>query len=443
MNKRERKPTNTKDPKPSPNRRATKELRLAEQDEKTKQTDVEMSEKQDLENPPPVDQDSDWKRWSLEHNGWIFEKTPGPTEAWGKISAAKKTAAQGFMKMDLETIKWNLKLKDGWRDIQKIYKVDGKLSSKEIPNAIPFGDKLSRAMQKDMPTMFSTKHAKSFRCMMAFSKTDISFLPGVAFDSGSTLIPSSIIAELWIAGVNLFGSNTIEERRPTVFVEGQSIIPTSKLWKETDTSKIIGYTTDTLFSDENDGAHDMCRRTKNMFLKNGHSKHQWKQLFLDLATQISARTSEEENALHLALKMARTNPRVLTGWVGNNLEENEITAAWAGAYEVLGGAWIDVRFSDDTPPSSPPKVSSTLKAPRYSKPGQETLTEAPTPVVPKIIINPYYVVKKAPEPPKTKHKKKTYMQTTYKNPIELLMEQPNKLVPGSLERSPDGMGTGH
>jgi hypothetical protein len=184
MNKRERKPTNTKDPKPSPNRRATKELRLAEQEEKTKQTDVEMSEKQDLENPPPVDQDSEWKRWSPEHNGWIFEKTPGPTEAWGKISAAKKTAAQGFMKMDLETTKWNLKLKDGWRDIQKIYKVDGKLSSEEIPNAIPFGDKLSRAMQKDMPTMFSTKHAKSFRCMMAFSKTDISFLPASPLTPG-------------------------------------------------------------------------------------------------------------------------------------------------------------------------------------------------------------------------------------------------------------------
>jgi hypothetical protein len=65
--------------------------------------------------------------------------------------------------------------------------------------------------------------------------------------------------------------------------------------------------------------------------------------------------------------MARTNPRVLTGWSGTNLEDNEITAAWAGAYKVLGGAWTEVQFSNDTPPNSPAKVSLALKAPRYSK----------------------------------------------------------------------------
>jgi hypothetical protein len=217
-----------------------------------------------------------------------------------------------------------------------------------------------------------------------------------------------------VAGVNLFGNNTEEEKREIVFVEGQSLIPTSKFWKETDTSNFTGFTADTLFSDGNDGAHDMCRRTKNKFLKSGHSKHQWKQLFINITTKTSGRNSKEEHALQLALRMARTNPRVLTGWSGGNLEDNEITSAWAGAYEVLGGAWTQVRFSDDTPLKSPPKVSSALKAPRYSKKlPPASPPAAPATVSPKPITNPYYVVKKAPEPPKTKHKKKIYMQTTY------------------------------
>ena len=213
MSKRDRKTATSKEPQPSPNRRDTKQLRLAEQEEETMKEDDIMTEK---EGPPEIlvedlltkfDQATEWKRWSTDHNGWIVETTPGPTSEWNDISSAKRKSAQGFLKMDFENTKWNLKLKDGWRDIQKIYKpAYGESSSKMIP----FGDDLSRAMRNDTETMFSTKHAKAFRCMMAFSKTDCTLLPGAAFDQGVTLVPSSVISELWFTGINLFGNNSIE-----------------------------------------------------------------------------------------------------------------------------------------------------------------------------------------------------------------------------------------
>jgi hypothetical protein len=47
MSKRDRKPTNTKEPQPSPNRRDTKQLRVEEHEE--------MTEKQDLAKPPAAE----------------------------------------------------------------------------------------------------------------------------------------------------------------------------------------------------------------------------------------------------------------------------------------------------------------------------------------------------------------------------------------------------
>ena len=190
MNKRDRKAATSKEPQPSPNRRDTKQLRLAAVEEEVKKKGNAMSAQEDSSKTPATDllnkfdQVIEWKSWSADHNGWIFETTPGPTPEWEEISTIKRKSSQGFMKMDLEINKWTLKLKDGWRDIQKIYKVDSKIA--------PFGDKLSKDMRKDMATMYSTKHAKAFRCMMAFSKTEISILPEVAFENGKTLVPSSI-----------------------------------------------------------------------------------------------------------------------------------------------------------------------------------------------------------------------------------------------------------
>jgi hypothetical protein len=60
------------------------------------------------------------------------------------------------------------------------------------------------------------------------------------------------------------------------------------------------------------------------------------------------------------------------------------------------------------------QVASALKTSKYlASPPKPVNTATETPPIPKNITNPYFVVKKAPEPPKHRHKKKTFLQTTY------------------------------
>jgi hypothetical protein len=47
----------------------------------------------------------------------------------------------------------------------------------------------------------------------------------------------------------------------------------------------------------------------------------------------------ETTAIHLAMWLAKMDPKILDGWQGNILVENHITAAWSGTYHIFGGVW--------------------------------------------------------------------------------------------------------
>ena len=114
------------------------------------------------------------------------------------------------------------------------------------------------------------------------------------------------------------------------------------------------------------------------------------------------------------MKMAKTDPEILDGWKDDVLVENDITAAWSGAYQVFGGAWISgVRFGSSQP-------TSALKEPKYKAKvsTENTSTKPSTPIevetpLMKAPVNPYYVVKKAPVVPKGNAVKTHWTQVTY------------------------------
>jgi hypothetical protein len=121
----------------------------------------------------------------------------------------------------------------------------------------------------------------------------------------------------------------------------------------------------------------------------------------------------ENMAIRLAMRMAKTDPKILDGWQGDLLIENDISAAWSGAYHLFGGVWNSgVKF--DT------KTASLLKQPKYKSTSTPTNASAAPPAEPatppevkRTAYNPYYVVKQAPRAPKGKAPKTHWTQVTY------------------------------
>jgi hypothetical protein len=117
--------------------------------------------------------------------------------------------------------------------------------------------------------------------------------------------------------------------------------------------------------------------------------------------------------MKLAMKMAKTDPKILDGWQGVALFENDISAAWSGAYQIFRGVWnTGVTFDRQT--------ASALKQSRYqtmkASPKVAATPEAPEqtePSIPAAQTSPYYVVKKAPVAPHGRTKPTHWTQVTY------------------------------
>lgn len=410
--KRDRKIGSAKSPQPSPNTRENKQQRSAELERKNKQNEEEMIDSQ--ENAIPTDlinkfdkaTTADWKRWLTQNEttGWEVLSLPEPTPTWKALSAFKKES-QGLSKSDLLVTKWPLVLKDGWKDIKALYNVE---------QSTPFGDRLSDDLLRDKETMFGKKHVKAFKCMIALSQTQASNLPLVkTAENGLTFVPSTVIAELWVASINIFGCTIATEKKlTTVFSDDEAITTPSQAWKDRDTALLVGYKKETLYAEGDDGAHDTCRKIKNHFLQSGHQQQHWKKLFLEISTKKDL-NKMENTAIRLAMRLAKTDPKILDGWQGDLLVENDITAAWSGAYHLFGGVWNSgVKF--DT------KTASVLKQPKYQPNPTPTNTSevnlaepAKPPEVKRTAYNPYYVVKQAPRAPKGKSPKTLWTQVTY------------------------------
>jgi len=67
-------------------------------------------------------------------------------------------------------------------------------------------------------------------------------LPMVKLGEKNTFVPSSVIAELWIASINVFGCTiTEEQKRDSVFSTSEEILNPTKAWVERDTAQTTAY----------------------------------------------------------------------------------------------------------------------------------------------------------------------------------------------------------
>jgi hypothetical protein len=305
--KRDRKIGSPKSPHPSPNTWENKQQRSAELERTNKTKEEEMTDS--LENTILMDLISefdtatavDWKLWTTQEDatGWELLSTPEPTPTWKALSVFKKEA-QGLSKSNLLSSKWLLVLKDGWKDIKALYKVE---------QSSPFGDCLSDDFFRD-------------KCMIALSQTHVSNLPLVKVKNELTFVPSTVIAELWVASTNI-----ATDKLSTVFSDDKPITIPFQAWKDRDTAPLVRYKKETLYVKGEDGAHDTCRKIKNHFLKSGHKQQHWKQLFAEISTRKDL-NKMEHMAIRLAMRMAKTDPKILDGWQGDLLVENDITPFW-------------------------------------------------------------------------------------------------------------------
>jgi hypothetical protein len=116
--------------------------------------------------------------------------------------------------------------------------------------------------------MFGKKHVKAFKCMLALSQTDVRLLPLVKVHDNKIYVPSTIIAKLWVASINLFGYTKPGETLDTVFLNTTEILGPTTAWIACNTSIIDGFTKETLFAEGDDGAHDFTPIHQDLLPKN-------------------------------------------------------------------------------------------------------------------------------------------------------------------------------
>ena len=139
---------------------------------------------------------------------------PCPSANWAKINKNKKKNMEGFLPEDMERSKWPLAIKDGWKDLKFLYQIDERKT---------FWKELSEALEKDLGNILQRKYSKAFKVVLALSQTPPLHLPKAVLQDGKTLIPDSLLSEIWLASVTVFGFTKIP--LPVLFTSKEKSIP--------------------------------------------------------------------------------------------------------------------------------------------------------------------------------------------------------------------------
>jgi hypothetical protein len=404
--KRNRNKDDTKVSQPSPNTRGTKTQRQGVEGKKTEQITKDVIEKVAFQEKPEgaanlkakFDDAADWKVLvAAPKKGWSIGQLPPVSPVWENIHDLKKKQIQGYIREDFT--KWPLSLKDGLKNINFLYQVDDKKR---------FNKELSEGFMRDIDKMTNRNYSKVYKCLIELSHTEPTELPDSKVSGENIFVPHSGLLEMWIASINIFGYTKGSVKIPVVFSRTTEVLPMTQQWTERKISQSEGFKADEIFAVGLEGAHDWCRTVKNRFLKDGKTKEDWFKCFETVANKEGELNDQEQKALDLATKMALPDPELLGSWKGDDLQETEISLAWAGAYQLFGGVWRGSSRQGNRPPSA-------LKTPRFSA----TTVEGPTEEqakekVPKDLnANPYYVERQPPVAPKRKGKEKVWKEVTY------------------------------
>ena len=354
--KRNRNKDDTKASQHSPNTRGTKTQRQGADGKKMEQITQDVSEKVVFQDQlvgaanltTKFNDAADWKVLVVSpKKGWSIGQLPPVTPVWEKVHDLKKKQIQGYIKEDFT--RWPLSLKDGLKNTKLLYQVDEKKR---------FNQELSEGFMRDIDKMTHRNYSKVYKCLIELSHTEPTELPDSTTYGKGVIIPHSGLLEMWIASINIFGFTKGSVKIPVVFSRTAELLPITQQWTERKISQSEGFKADEIFAVGQEGAHDWCRMIKNRFLKDGKTKEDWFKCFSIIATKEGELNDQEQRALDLATKMAMTDPEILGSWNGDDLQETEISLAWAGAYQLFGSVW-----KGSSRKILPP---SALKTPRFS-----------------------------------------------------------------------------
>jgi hypothetical protein len=173
--------------------------------------------------------------------------------------------------------------------------------------------------------------------------------------------------EFWIGVVDALRAEYLGDDTPTVFNAKDKPMPNSKAGR----SLLLSLSHDRfikpfqnseeLFQTGPQGAHDIMQKALSSL-----SRHKtWEALFTNLS-KLKSRLVEENALVEMGLRLAKTQPKHIPGWVQDELKSSTIADRWVRAQKVYGSLWhsaIKVSFGDQ---STSTELTSAIKAPKYS-----------------------------------------------------------------------------
>jgi hypothetical protein len=90
----------------------------------------------------------------------------------------------------------------------------------------------------------------------------------------------------------------------------------------------------------------------------------WNALFTHLL-HVTERTQDAQELVNLAVRLSKTGPLQMSGWVQNKLKSSTVAAGWVGAQKLFGSLWhslLKVSFkSTSMKPTAPPALKAGKK----------------------------------------------------------------------------------
>jgi hypothetical protein len=180
------------------------------------------------------------------------------------------------------------------------------------------------------------------------------------------------LIEFWIPSIEVFGSVYLPKNiSKSIYSKADAPIPITPLGniyikhspQNVDTRPITSE--DDLHSDDGTGLHDILSSQKAKAMLQANST--WRAAYTNLAS-LPVKSPEAWYILGTGIRLAKTKPLQIPGWIDDDLSSSLLADAWVGAQETFGALWktpsTGVTFSPEVKTSESAAKASLKAFPR-------------------------------------------------------------------------------
>jgi hypothetical protein len=195
--------------------------------------------------------------------------------------------------------------------------------------------------------------------------------PGFDERDKSYILSISPVVEFWIAAIDVFGSAYLPKHsNKSIYSKANDpihITPLDNIYtkhssQNVDTRPVTSE--DDLHSDDRSGLQDILSSQKASAILCVNST--WRAAYTNLAS-LTDKSPDTWNILSTGIRLAKTKPLMIPGWIEDKRSSSLLADAWVGAQETFGALWktTGVTFCPqvktmDTEEKATPKVPSPL-----------------------------------------------------------------------------------